>query len=381
MKLQQFTEEQFEFYSKNHEYSNIYRTNLFSELRFNDDVEEILNFGLRDELNTVAAAKVIITLNDRNKKEAIIPGGMLIDYSDKKVVNVFAQELNKYFKANDISLIKMEMPINTSLLSSDIKVVMKENTQIRDNLKKAGLVPEFCTGNILSSVSEIIDVETIDSSEELQAKANANGISVRMATIYDLNAYKELSEDYSISNEKYELLMEKYPQFKIFIAEFNPLKFLEMNQELLKNESEKNETYNNQMANSSLFIPDLIDLKRESDSKLNTYKQNITYASTIICNGIDKTVILATVAIARYQDTVHFINESHNKDLNLTKFAGNHILRDVIASKLKIKGIKYIVVDDLSKIKKLEHFELRALGSKNMVSGLQKVLTMLKDVA
>ena len=105
MKLIELTETQYRNYSRIHKEKNycqtVEYTNLLENKKYNKNY-----IGLIDDSDNVLGATLILSSNLGIKK-GIIPGGFLIDYTNKDLLDTFCKYLKDYLKKSNYVYVSM----------------------------------------------------------------------------------------------------------------------------------------------------------------------------------------------------------------------------------------------------------------------------------
>ena len=107
MKFVELTEKEFTAFADNHKYGSFHQNTAWGELKSGTGWITYL-VGVKEKDEVVAASLVLSKSTPIKKNMFYAPRGFLIDYSDKKILKFFLDELKEFAKKHNAIFIKFD---------------------------------------------------------------------------------------------------------------------------------------------------------------------------------------------------------------------------------------------------------------------------------
>lgn len=285
MKLEKITKNEFKEFADKHEQITFHQTKEWANLK-KKNAWDSHYIGLKDK-NKIIAGSLILSKNIPiiNKKIFYAPRGFLIDYKDKKTLEIFTKELKKYIKQEKGIFIKIDPYVEYIEHDNNGKIVENglNNKEVIDNLKKLGY--KHFGFNLMQDTLQprwmhIIDTEnkTLDDvlkdmeskTRQILRKNEKSGIITREIEKDELPLFKDIMQHTSDRREFVDRPLSYYESMWDTLHESGILKI--MIAEIDFNIYETNTK--NDLENTKKELKDRIYKKENNILKMNEKKYN-----------------------------------------------------------------------------------------------------------
>lgn len=348
MKLIELTETQYRNYSRIHKEKNycqtVEYTNLLENKKYNKNY-----LGLIDDGDNVLAACLLLSSN-LGVRKGIVPGGFLIDYANKDLLDTFCKCLKDYLKKRNYVYVSM-FPLFRYKVYNNKGVLLQDNSDIINILNKYNFVATEYT-NKFSKYDLVVEskksLDIIYNSFNSNTKRNIRnsiymGISIEKAKDNELETFYEMAKK---STRKGTNFLKNYlacystsdNTMEVYYAKLKADVYINNYRHLLAKEQEKNKLLNMHLQNNTSKKKNkTISKKMESDRLVEKYSNEIIKGTNLLKkypNGI----ILGTAAILLNKKEVYFLIEGHDDAIN--KVSTSHILKWEIIKKYYQQGYR-----------------------------------------
>ncbi len=369
MKIVALTKEEFDLFAYQHKYSTYYQTSSYAETSRYEGLNTFYVGFVEDE-KLVGATLFLYKNIYMYYKYAYAPRGFLIDYTDSKLLLNVTKGLINLLKKQHYAFIKIDPPIICSERDKNGNIIYFSNTinTILKNLKdnryrhqgfnkyfenyKPRLIAFVNLQNSLKSIYEKIDGDAKNIIDE--------SVKCGVEIAQDLNGnIDELYKFITLKNKrrKKRYYVGLFNNFKnnmeIFFININTDTYLKNMKALYDNESIHNEELASLVQDSSIIGNEkqtIINQKMDSDTKLNYYKNELVYATTLSKNYPNYITIGSGFTI-KHNKGVELIIDSYKEEY--LKFNPRFVLIWELIKKYKNEGFLYLnlnaVVGDFSK--------------------------------
>ncbi len=276
MKFEELTEKEFSSFASKHEYGSFHQNVAWGELKSGTGWVTYL-VGVKEKGKVVAASLVLSKSTPIKKNMFYAPRGFLIDYSDKKLLNFFLEELKKFAKSKNAIFIKFDPYVEYQErdINGDVVEGGFNNKFVVDNLIEAG-----CKHHGFTTMMEdmqprwIFTLNTKDKTEEdimehmdpktrqILRKNERMGVTVRELDSDELSIFHSVMEDTSsrreFANRPMSYYQKMYEAFKkrdevmVLAAEFNHDNYInELKNDLVKEKKYISELKENSKENTN----------------------------------------------------------------------------------------------------------------------------------
>ena len=348
MKLIELTETQYRNYSRIHKEKNycqtVEYTNLLENKKYNKNY-----LGLIDDNDNVLGATLLLS-SSLGIKKGIIPGGFLIDYTNKDLLDTFCKYLKDYLKKSNYIYVSM-FPLFRYKVYNSKKVLLQDNSDIVNILNKYNFVATDYTNKfskydlVVESKKNLNDIYNSFNSNTKRNIRNSiyMGITIEKANDNELDTFYEMAKKctkQSISFLKNYLTSYSTPDnaMEVYYAKLKADVYINNYRHLLAKEQKRNRNLNNNLQNNnSKKRNKTISRKMESDRLIEKYNNQIIKGTELLKkypNGI----ILGTTAVLLNKKEVYFLMEGHDETIN--KVSTSHILKWEIIKKYYQQGYR-----------------------------------------
>ena len=339
MHIKELTIAEFDTFSINHQLGTYYQSSNYALFMAENNFEYDL-LGLVDELGVIkAAALILIKKINYKDKFGYSPKGFLIDYFDLDLINIFCQELKKYY-AKKLIFIKINPEIAIGEINPKSKLTnYNQNIIIRDYLKESGfakLKDNLYFESIFPRFNGIINLNEYDFNKLAKntknniRKAEKKGLVLEKASREDIDILFEFIKRKRGINEyyykNYYNIFSKNNSCDIFLIKIDYEKYLLKSKELYDQELNKN----NELAEKLIINSNEtnINKKMNSDKTLLSYKNDIEIATSGWRNN--KTTYLAGAITIKYKNRVNIIIsgiDTKYKSFNANYFLHHELIK------------------------------------------------------
>ena len=331
MYIKELTNAEFNTFTDSFPFFSIYQTSEYG-FTMNTQNYNASFLGLIDDNEKIVAATLILVEKNGMFKYAYAPKGFLIDYSNKKLLEEFTNEIKKYLNKKKIIAIK----INPMIVKSSydyIKDITHINPDYEEQLEFLKSLGYFHLGynNLFESFKPRYDA-IIDLSKPItNLFGNMNNTFKNKIKNADLSGVRIIKGTENELDYLYEEVKNRYPRDKKYFE--NILYFfkkrdmvdyyyakLDTNAHLISVQKR----YQQQLdvcnkLNSKLFKRvgknnnKLIQIKINEENRLNELKNELVF-STKLLKETPEGIVVATMLIAKYRDEVFMLMDGFNKD-------------------------------------------------------------------
>ncbi len=331
MYIKELTNNEFnEFALKFPSYS-IYQTSEYGEVMNNQGYSTLL-LGMIDESENVVAASLILIEKTAMFKYAYAPKGILIDYSNKFLLEEFTKLIKEYLNKKKIMAIKINPMIVKS--STDYNTNKEyDNNLFEDQmsfLKKLGYYhlgfnnlfeafkPRF---EAIIDISKPINTIFENVSDDLKDKIKfADNVGIRVIKGKDDEIdylYEQVKNRYPRNKKYFEDVLTYFKERDLvdyYYTKLDTNEFLRYTQMKYQNQMEIcNDINNTLFQNIGKDNDEIISRKIEAENKLNELKNELVYATNLLKENPDG-IVTSTCLITKYRDEVYLFMDGYNRD-------------------------------------------------------------------
>jgi len=247
MKFEIITKEEFNEFALHHKLCNFYQTYQWGNLK--SETGWTSHFVAIKENETIVAATMLLEKKlVLNKKLFYSPRGLLIDYSDKKTLEFFTENLKIYAKEKNVVFLKIDPYLEYQERGKEAELIENgvNNSLVVDELKALGYIHNgFETeSNLQPRWISILDLKDKDSNHLLKEMTQTTrniirrnektGVVSRVGSIDDIELFKDImahtskrkgfiDRPFSYYQQMYSRLSEGN-MIQLIITELHPLK-------------------------------------------------------------------------------------------------------------------------------------------------------------
>ena len=357
MKIITLSEEQFDTFSRNHKYKNLYQTSNYAKtMKIEGYDYHYLGF-MNNSNELIGATLLIYKKIFFTYKFAYAPYGFLIDYTNQDLVEELTKKLKKLLIKQKFIYIKLNPLIHCAERKSDGKIISynPEINDILEILKRNGYIhhgfnkyfenyePRWTAISKFTTTNDKLYFNLNKQTRNKINKATRSGIEIYKGTHEDLETlYEFIKRKRNKSKKYYQTILENYKDdAEIYLACINPSKYVQYSQALYESELSKNELCNQKLQDKSgkgKDITKIINLKMESDKKLSIYQSNLLKA-TQLYQEHPENITIGGCLIIKYDKGINLIIEGFNKEYK--DFNSNYLLKWEIIKKFNNDGYTY----------------------------------------
>ena len=334
MKIRTLSIFEFDDYAKNHPLGSYHQSSSYALLMSENGYEYDL-LGLIDDNNNIKAASLILYKKlGMFNKYGYAPKGFLIDYHDKKLLQEFIKAIKKYYAKKNLVFIKINPEISVGNMDYQKKIIdYNKNHVIETTLRSLNFrklegnkrfetkIPIYNAVQVLKTTN--LRTVTKNTRNKIR-KGMKHGLSLEKGNreaidiLYPFIKNKKGHSIYHYYN--YYNAFSRNDEIDIFLVKINFEDCLISLRERYEEEIENN----NNIVNKVMINPSKENLKRklESDTVLNTIKDNIALASK--CLSQKKEQYIAGAITIKYKNRVYILITGYDK--NFKKFSPNYFL-------------------------------------------------------
>ncbi len=334
MKLRTLSIFEFDDYAKNHPLGSYHQTSSYAMLASEQGFEYDLLGFVDDNGNIKAASLILYKKIGMFNRYGYAPKGFLIDYHDTELLKEFTKALKKYYYKKNFAFIKVNPEISVGTMDYKNKIInYNQNHIIESTLRGLGFkkletnkrfetkVPIYNAIQVLKNTN----LRTVNKNTRNKIrKGITNGLSLEKVNRDGIDILYPF-----IKNKKNHSIYHYYNYYNAFSRNDDIDIFLvKMNFEdcliNLRERYEKEIDTNNKVVNRVMQNPSKENLKRklESDTVLNTIKDNIALATNCLANN--KEQVVAGAITIKYKNRVYILISGYDK--NFKKFSPNYFL-------------------------------------------------------
>lgn len=315
MHIKELSIAEFDAFASNHPLGSYYESSSYALFMTENNYDYEL-LGLVDELGIIKAASLILIKKIGLYKYGYAPKGFLIDYFDQELLEIFTEEIKKYYHKK-LVFIKINPEIAIGEINPKTKITnYNQNIVIRDYLKELGynkLKNNLHFESILPRFNGIINLQEYSFDNLLKntknkiRKAEKKGLEFIKADREQLDILfpfikkkKEVNEYYY---KNYYNVFSKTSQADIFLVKINYEKYLVNSKKLYDKELENNSLISEEIISNA--NEKKLNEKMNSDKTLLAYKNDIEIASNALKNNLE--TYIAGAIVIKYQNRVNIV--------------------------------------------------------------------------
>ncbi len=355
MKITIIDEQQFDNYSKTHEYSSYYQSSSYAKLMNHHGLKPMY-LGFYDENKLIGTSLILSKPSFMGFKYGYAPRGLLIDYNNYNQIIELAKDLKNFLFKERFILLKIDPLILISKRDKDGNIIYENSHRdnIMETFKSAGF--HHCGFNkIFESVKPrwfaYLDLQN-DEDNLFKNLTKQTRNKIRKAMKLGVEIYQDkdaITKIYPFIARKGNYSLKYYQEFselfsnnlEIYVAKINTEKYVEGSRLLYEKELEYNEYLNNIISRDGYKGKDMKDIlskKMESDKLLIIYKEYLVNSITLLRNHPEGISIGGTI-IVKEKDTVHLLIDGYDK--TYSKFCPLYLTKWEIIKKYLNSNFKY----------------------------------------
>jgi len=305
MTIKKLTDIEFDTFSKNHKLSTFYQTTFHGKIMKSIGFEYFSLGLIDDEKNIIAATLILSNTTMKNFKYGYAPRGFLIDYKNKKLLNIFTIELRKYLKKHNFIYITIDPPQEKNYMIEknlrDLKYVHYGYNKEFETLKpRYNAIINLDDDNIYPSLNK-----TMRKKIKIAIK---KGVEIHKGDLKDIPTLYNFIEKKHIRTLKYYQtyyeILKKEELMDIYIAKINPQTLIEKENSLYYKEKQTNDVLNNQLLTKP--NKNTLNNKMNSDRELNKIKNNIKKINKMTIEHPQR-IEIAALAIIKHNNCVYML--------------------------------------------------------------------------
>ena len=348
MRIIELSELQFKNYSNVHSERNYFQTIEYAKMQFINHYKP-LYLGLIDDNDNVLAATLILEQEIKGNKMGYAPGGFLIDYKDLNLLETFTNELKKYLEKLEYLFIRMNPLFPYKVYNRHGKII-KDNSLILNKLnsldyQNIGYQDEFSKYEIITKAHDINSAyKNFNRNNKRNIVKNLQmGITIHQDNPNNFkNLYPLIEKKNDNSLEYYEKYLKYFNKnhltTEIYYAKINTETYVNNFRYLLMQEESKNQKINEKIQDPNINKTDkIINLKLESDKKINKYKQEVIKATEIYTKYPQGLIVGVSMIIKNNREITFLVDGYY--DL-LKEIHASHLLKWEIMKKYIAQGYK-----------------------------------------
>ncbi len=335
MHIEVLSIEEFNNFQKNHPLTNYYQTINYAMLKAESGYDYEL-IGLKDFHNNILAASLILLKEiGLQSYYGYAPRGFLIDYNNENLLNIFVEEVKKYYESKKVIFIKLNpnLPIgevntenfNTSYNENyHIKDILTQHNfkKLADNMYFEAQLPRF---NAFINLKEFEAYKLNKNNRNKVKKAIRKGLVFEKVSKDNLpifyNLLKNTIDKDIYYYQDYYTVFAKDNAIDLFLVSIDYEEFLQNSQYIYNIELNRNNYLNEKLIKYN--NEKNINAKMSSDKTLLSYKNDILEASKGISEKREK-IYIAGALVVKHNNTVSIVINAHDK--NYKRFAPNYFL-------------------------------------------------------
>ena len=355
MKIKQLTIEEFNKFKENYPEYSIYQTVEYG-LTMNNQGFQTLIVGLVDQNDNILAGSILLIEKHLTFKYAYAPRGFLIDYQDFELLKIFTTHLKKFLAHLDIVAVKFNPAILKAIHNPKTKTI--ENIESYDNLfsnlKKLKFHHygyNFYFEALKPRYEAIVEIDkpyyTLfkNIKKEYQTKirnAERNGINIHKGRPDELkyiysHTKKKYPRNMTYFNDLY-TFFDKEGMIDFYYAKLDCVAYIKETQRKYCEMEEKREQLNTLiLMTNNPNKTKLINRKVYYNNVFQDFKNNLVTATNLLKER-DEGIILATIMVTTYRDTVYILMDGYEKKFK--SFNAKHLLIWKIMEKYSKLGFK-----------------------------------------
>lgn len=364
MYIKELTNEEFLSFTSTFPYKSIYQTPEYAFV-MNNEKATCFFIGLIDDTDIVGASLIIVE-KKYGFKYAYIPRGFLINYNDYRLVEEFTLKIKEFLGEKDITALKINPMIIKNIYNKEKQVIYRNKHYdsifeqlLKLNYKHCGYNDYFEA--IKPRFESILNIN-LESEQIFKNIDKSYRTKIKNAILDGIHIYKGTNEELDIL---YNLIEKKYPRSFDFIkniykyydnrsmvefyyAKLDTAEYIKNCQkEYEEKEQELNEINYEIMETTKEDKTKLINKKIENDNILNQNKNKLIKATEFLKN-YPEGILLASVMIIKYSDTIYLFIDGYNKEYK--QLNAKHLLLWKIIEQYSNLGYKKFNLGGISNI-------------------------------
>lgn len=353
MILKELTDEQFNSFKNNFNYSSLYQSIAYKNVMEKENYDTLI-LGLIDNNNILAASLILIEKKGKIKY-AYAPKGFIIDYNDFNLLKIFTIEIKKYLSKKNIAAIKLCPMIIKSTFDVKYKITNYNNyyDNIVYNLNKLGykhlgynnyfeaLKPRFDAILNLDIPYYIIFKNIKKEYRTKIRSAEDKGIKIYKGNLSNIDyLYSQIKKKYPRNLEYFKNIyneFNKYDNIEFFYSLLDTKFYLNYLQNKYQKQEEICNYYNSMIAGNIKNNEKNITKKIEADKLLNNYKKEIVKATKYL-KEYPKGIITSTILIIKDKDEAYIFMDGY--DIKYKYLNSKHLLIWKLCERYSKEGFK-----------------------------------------
>ncbi len=364
MILKELTNEEFKNFTDTFYIKSIYQTVEYAFVMGNQGFDCIF-LGLCDN-NTIVAASLFLIDKNKKYKFAYSPRGFLIDYNNKKLVELYTKEIKKYFNKNQIMAVKLDPYIirTTYDLRYDLATKNQNYDDMFNFFKKLGykhlgynnyfeaIKPRF-EAVIDLSVPYYVLFKNINKQFRTKIRgAERNGVKVYKGDISNLNLlYLQTKKKYPRNLKYFEDVYKywsNYDNVEFFYTKLDTKHYLAVSQKLLREQESIVNKLNIEIRNSNkMNNKKVINKKMEADRLVEKYRNQMIKATKLLTEYPDG-IVTSSALIVKNNDEVNLLMDGYDPKFKILN--SKHLLIWKLCERYSKLGFKKFNLGGLSNI-------------------------------
>lgn len=334
MVFKELSKNEFDEFANNYHLSSLYQTSNYA-ITSSKSNYKYMYLGLVSD--TIIAATLVLVKTNKTLKYGYIPKGILIDYKDKKLLEIFTKNLKKYLSKKDIVAVKLNPIIirniydsKYNLISSNSAYHMLYNNLINTGYTHLGYNKYF--ESLMPRYEAIIKLSK-DNYEMFSHLSKKYRTKARSAENKGVRIYKqddnleEIYKSLNVRKAQIDTYLNMYKDFipnaEIYVAKLDTSIYLKYCQEIyIKQENICTKLNDMVMKSKGKLHSKLLNKKIHEDVNYGEYHRYLDTA--IKLNKEFQEINLAAILIIKNRNIVTAVNLSYNKQY--TSFNASHLL-------------------------------------------------------
>lgn len=363
MEIIQIDENEFNQFAKNSPFKNFYQTTEYGMLMDRHSFDDYY-LALKDNMgNTVAATLILVNKVFIGYKWGYCPRGFLIDFNNSELLKEFTDQLKIYLKKRNFMFVKIDPYVVYKSRNNNGEVIPGiDNQQIFDSLINLGYEHTGFNLNFENLKPRWNAVITTNGEENLFLKyskeirnkirkAEKRGVEVIKGNPQNIKEFYSLVDKKHTRKLNYYLdmyeIMGKSDMIDIYFANINTAKYVKKSKDLYEAEERRNNLINEELeeninTNNTSYI---IKRKMQSDSLLNSYKQNIINATNLY-KEYPAGIIIGSTIVIKYNNELFFLIDGYKEEF--AAYCPNHYMKFQIIEKYRHEGFTRIHLNGIS---------------------------------
>ena len=366
MKLKEITNDEFTKFASEFPTKSIFQTTGYA-FTMNKQHFESVFLGLVDESGKINAASLILIAIVKGFKYAYAPRGFLIDYTNKKLLEDFTNQIKKFLSRNDIIAIKINPLVIRNVFDKKGNLIATNNNsdEIMNNLKSLGynhmgfnnyweaFKPRF---EAIVDLTPDINSLFMSCKKALRTKvrrAELNGITVHRGDDRNIKyLYDQLKTSYPRDLKYFQDSYEFYSRNNLidfYYAKIETTTFLAQSQKLYQEQEQiVSDLSNTVIVEAKNDTSKTLSMKLEADNLLASYKEQLLRATNLLKEYPEGIITACALVIKNGPEAVLLID---SRDKNYSAFNSKHILLWKIMSKYASDGYKKFNLGGVTNVK------------------------------